>query len=55
MTAVVECNPVAAMTVQYLEEFSGPREKMEEVIRSRLVAFAAELQDIKSLREAPGR
>ena len=55
MTAVVECNPMAAMTVQYLEEFSGPREKMEEVIRSRLVAFAAELQDIKSLREPPGR
>ena len=55
MTAVVECSPVASMTVQYLEEFSGPREKIEEIIRSRLVAFAAELQDIKSLREAPGR
>ncbi len=55
MTAVAECNPAAAMTAQYLEEFSGPHEKIEEIIRSRLVEFAAELQSIKSLRDAPGR
>lgn len=55
MTAVVECSPTAAMTAQYLEEFSGPHEKIEEKIRNRLVEFAAELQSIKSLREAPGR
>lgn len=55
MTAMVECNSAAAMTVQYLEEFSGPHEKIEEIIRSRLVEFAAELQRIKGLREVSRR
>ncbi len=55
MTAVVERSPAIAMTAQYLEEFSGPHDKIEEIIRSRLVEFAAELQSIKSLREFPGR
>ena len=55
MRAAVECNSEAAMTVQYLEEFSGPHERIEEIIRSRLVEFAAELQEIKNLREVSDR
>lgn len=54
MMAMVECNSAAAMTVP-LEELSGPNEKIEEIIRSRLVEFAAELQKIKSLREVSKR
>ncbi|MES3009017.1 MAG: hypothetical protein V4751_14730 [Pseudomonadota bacterium] len=55
MTAVADGNLAGALTVQYLEELSEPREKLEEKIRSRLIEFATELQKIKQLREVSQR
>ena len=51
MTSAEECTSAAGMAAQYLEEFSGPQDKIEATIRTKLVEFAAELQSIKSLRE----
>ena len=51
MTSAEECNSAAGTAAQYLEEFSGPQDKIEATIRTKLVEFAAELQSIKSLRE----
>lgn len=55
MTTATECNSATAVTAQGLDGFSGPHEKIEETIRSRLVEFADELQRIKTLREVSGR
>lgn len=51
MASAQECDSSAGITAQYLEEFCGPQDKIEEIIRNRLIEFAAELQSIKSLRE----